>query len=103
FPGHGAAPGDSHRVIPRTDKTLERWRETDAVPFAAGIDAGASMVMFGHLSFTAVDAAPATLSARWHEILREDLGFEGVIVTDDLAMLQASGLEQYADPVANTV
>ncbi|MBO9626263.1 MAG: glycoside hydrolase family 3 protein [Microbacterium sp.] len=103
FPGHGAAPGDSHHAIPSTDESLEQWRATDAVPFIAGIDAGASLLMFGHLAYTAVDAAPASLSARWHEIARDELGFDGVIVTDDLGMLQSSGIPAYADPVANAV
>ncbi|MFJ4225394.1 glycoside hydrolase family 3 N-terminal domain-containing protein [Microbacterium sp. NPDC089695] len=103
FPGHGAAPGDSHHAIPTTDESLEQWRASDAVPFAAGIDAGASLLMFGHLSYTAVDAAPASLSPAWHAIARDELGFDGVIVTDDLGMLQSSGLPEYADPVANAV
>jgi beta-N-acetylhexosaminidase len=103
FPGHGAAPGDSHHAIPSTDESVEQWRATDAVPFAAGIEAGASLLMFGHLAYTAVDTAPASLSARWHEIAREDLGFEGVIVTDDLGMLLSSGIPEYQDPVADAV
>lgn len=103
FPGHGAAPGDSHRGIPQTGETYEQWRATDAVPFAAGIDAGAPLLMFGHLAYTAVDPLPATLSARWHQIARDDLGFTGVAITDDLGMLEASGLPEYQDPVANAV
>ena len=103
FPGHGAAPGDSHHAIPTTGETLDEWRATDAVPFAAGVDAGASLLMFGHLTYASVDPAPASLSARWHEIAREELGFDGVIVTDDLGMLQSSGVPEYADPVANAV
>lgn len=103
FPGHGAAPGDSHHAIPTTDETLDEWRSRDAVPFVAGIDAGASVLMFGHLAYTAVDAAPASLSPAWHAIARDELGFDGVIVTDDLGMLQSSGLAEYADPVANAV
>ena len=103
FPGHGAAPGDSHQLIPSTDLTLEQWRQADALPFVAGIDAGASLLMFGHLSYTAVDTAPASLSLAWHEIARDDLGFDGVIVTDDLGMLLSTGLSEYADPVANAV
>ncbi|MGM7677499.1 glycoside hydrolase family 3 N-terminal domain-containing protein [Microbacterium sp. A94] len=103
FPGHGAAPGDSHELIPSTDKTLDEWRQSDAVPFVAGIEAGASLLMFGHLSYTAVDSAPASLSPRWHEIARDDLGFDGVIVTDDLGMLQSTGIPEYADPIANAV
>lgn len=103
FPGHGAAPGDSHQLIPSTDLTLEQWRQDDALPFIAGIDAGASLLMFGHLSYSAVDTAPASLSPGWHEIARDDLGFDGVIVTDDLGMLLSTGLSEYADPVANAV
>lgn len=103
FPGHGAAPGDSHHAIPMTAESLADWRAGDAVPFVEGIDAGASLLMFGHLAYTAVDAAPASLSPRWHEIARDELGFDGVIVTDDLGMLQSSGIAEYADPVANAV
>lgn len=103
FPGHGAAPGDSHRGIPSTALSLSDWRKTEAVPFAAGIEAGASVLMFGHLAYTEVDAAPASLSKRWHEIGRDELGFDGVIVTDDLGMLLSSGDPAYADPVANGV
>ena len=103
FPGHGAAPGDSHSAIPSTSMGLDEWRSTEAVPFAAGIDAGASLLMYGHLAYTAVDTLPASLSAKWHEIAREELGFEGVAVTDDLGMLLSSGNPAYADPVANGV
>ncbi|MGV2903314.1 glycoside hydrolase family 3 N-terminal domain-containing protein [Microbacterium sp. AGC62] len=103
FPGHGAAPGDSHSAIPSTSMGLDAWRSTEAVPFAAGIDAGASLLMYGHLAYTAVDTLPASLSAKWHEIAREELGFEGVAVTDDLGMLLSSGNPAYADPVANGV
>lgn len=103
FPGHGAAPGDSHHGIPHTDETLEQWRAGDATPFVAGIDSGAELLMFGHLAYTAVDAAPASLSARWHEIARKDLGFQGVMITDDLGMLGSSGIAAYRDPGRNAV
>jgi len=103
FPGHGAAPGDSHTAIPSTGLPLDQWRSADALPFEAGIDAGAELLMFGHLSYTAVDPAPASLSPEWHRIAREELGFDGVSITDDLGMLQGSGQAPYADPVANAV
>lgn len=103
FPGHGAAPGDSHSSIPATAMPLDDWRSADAAPFTAGIEAGAALLMFGHLAYTAVDAAPASLSAEWHRIARDELGFDGVTITDDLGMLESSGLPQYADPVANAV
>ncbi|MFJ4252346.1 glycoside hydrolase family 3 N-terminal domain-containing protein [Microbacterium sp. NPDC090003] len=103
FPGHGAAAGDSHHAIPTTPMSKEEWRTADAPPFDAGIDAGASLLMFGHLAYTAVDPAPASMSAEWHRIAREELGFEGVMVTDDLGMLLSSGDPAFADPVANGV
>ena len=59
--------------------------------------------MMGHLRYTAVDAAPASLSATWYGILRDEIGFDGVAVTDDLSMLQASGEADLADPTANGV
>jgi beta-N-acetylhexosaminidase len=103
FPGHGGAPGDSHALIPVTAMSLEEWRATQAPPFQAGVDAGAELVMMGHLRYTAVDAAPASLSAAWYGVLRDELGFDGVAVTDDLSMLEASGEAAYADPAANGV
>ncbi|RFA14227.1 hypothetical protein B7R22_11260 [Subtercola boreus] len=103
FPGHGETNADSHTSIPSTDLAFDQWQARDAPPFAAGVDAGASLVMFGHLSYTSVDPEPASLSARWHEILRDDLGFTGVAVTDDMLMLQDSGLPEFADRSANAV
>jgi beta-N-acetylhexosaminidase len=103
FPGHGAAPGDSHSSVPAASLTIDEWRAGPAVPFAAGIDAGAELVMTGHLAYPAIDPAPASLSHEWHRILREDLGFDGVIVTDDMLMLQHNGLAEYADPGENAV
>src|SRR5690606_11776417 len=95
FPGHGAAPGDSHVAIPRTGMSLERWRSGDGVPFQAGVNAGAELLMFGHLAYTAVSPTPASLEPEWYRIAREDLGFTGVTITDDLFMLHASGVPAY--------
>jgi beta-N-acetylhexosaminidase len=103
FPGHGATEADSHATIPVTPLPYDQWRQTEAVPFAAGIAEDAPLLMFGHLAYTSVDAAPASLSAEWHRIAREELGFTGIAVTDDLGMLQASGDPRYADPSANAV
>jgi beta-N-acetylhexosaminidase len=103
FPGHGAAPGDSHTSLPVTDLPFEQWQAEDAPPFQAGIDAGAPIVMFGHLVYSAVDPAPASLSAPWHRVLRDQLGFDGVAVTDDLLMLEASGVPEYADRTTNAI
>ena len=103
FPGHGQVPGDSHDSLPSTDISMDQWSTTDEPPFQAGIDAGAPLVMFGHLVYTAVDTAPASLSPAWHALLRERLGFEGVAVTDDLLMLEASGVPAYADRTTNAI
>ncbi|PPF78727.1 glycosyl hydrolase family 3 [Subtercola sp. Z020] len=103
FPGHGETNADSHTSIPTTDLPFDQWQVRDAPSFAAGVDAGAPLVMFGHLVYSGVDSAPASLSPRWHDILRNDLGFTGVAVTDDMLMLEASGLPDYADRSANAV
>jgi beta-N-acetylhexosaminidase len=103
FPGHGAAPGDSHSSVPTAPLTIDEWRAGPALPFAAGIDAGAELVMTGHLAYPAVDPAPASLSPEWHRILRDELGFDGVVVTDDMLMLQHNGLAEFADPGENAV
>lgn len=103
FPGHGLTNDDSHTSVPTSDISLDDWRASAAVPFAAGVDAGAELVMFGHLVLTSVDEAPASLSARWHRILRSDLGFDGIAITDDMQMLVDSGLPRYADPVQNAL
>jgi beta-N-acetylhexosaminidase len=103
FPGHGATPGDSHTRIPSTDKTLEQWKGADAIPFARGIAAGAPIVMFGHLEYRAVDPVPASLSPVWHSILRDDLGFEGITITDDMLMLRNTGLPEYQNTSENAI
>lgn len=101
FPGHGAAAGDSHFGVPQTPLDPESWAASHALPFASGIDAGAELLMFGHLVYSAVDPLPASLSAEWHRIAREDLGFGGVTVSDDLGMLLDSGLPEYQDLSSN--
>ncbi len=103
FPGHGAAPGDSHHAVPSSPMGLDEWRAAEAPPFQAGIEAGAEFVMFGHLAYGAVDPAPASLSREWHRLLRDELGFEGLAITDDMRMLQDSGDPRYADPIANAI
>ncbi|MDO9590493.1 MAG: glycoside hydrolase family 3 N-terminal domain-containing protein, partial [Microcella sp.] len=79
------------------------WRATHAVPFEAGIEAGAPLVMMGHLEFSQISPGPASLSSVWIDILRGELEFDGVIVTDDLLMLQRSGVAAYANPLQNAV
>jgi beta-N-acetylhexosaminidase len=103
FPGHGSVAADSHTSVPTTGMTADRWRATQAGPFAAGIDAGAEFVMLGHLRYSAIDDAPASLSAVWNDILRDELGFDGIIVTDDMNMLEYSGEAAYRNQAANAV
>ncbi|MFF1574372.1 glycoside hydrolase family 3 N-terminal domain-containing protein [Leifsonia sp. NPDC058292] len=103
FPGHGETEADSHLTVPSTAATMDRWRTQDAPQFSAGIAAGAEVVMFGHLTYSAVDAAPASLSGAWHRILSDELGFSGITITDDMRMLQDTGLAEYQNPGENAV
>lgn len=103
FPGHGRVAGDSHVLVPTTPVRFEEWQAADALPFNAGVEAGADMVMFGHLRYDVVDTQPASLSKKWHEILRSDVGYDDVTITDDMFMLQDSGEPAYQDPVKNAV
>ncbi|WP_370950467.1 glycoside hydrolase family 3 protein [Amycolatopsis sp. cg5] len=89
FPGHGAAPTDSHTGLPRIDSTEAHWRETDVPPFKAAIRAGIDSIMTAHIQFPSLDPSlePATLSKPIITgKLRGELGYKGVIVTDSLEM-----------------
>ncbi len=89
FPGHGRTSLDSHDLLPSLDVTLDEWWETDAEPFRAAIAADVESVMLGHLRFPnwpGWDDAAASFSPVAVDLLRRDLGFTGVIVTDDLGM-----------------
>jgi beta-N-acetylhexosaminidase len=103
FPGHGMVFADSHKVVPRTEISLEAWRLSHALPFIEGIEAGAELVMTAHIRVTSVSQDPASLSNEWIALLRNELGFEGVIITDDLRMLQSSGEDAFQDPAATMV
>jgi beta-N-acetylhexosaminidase len=88
FPGHGGTAVDSHHGLPRVTDPIERLHEVALPPFRAAIGAGSRCIMTGHLVVTAYDAArPATLSRRiLTGLLRDELGFTVVIVTDGLEM-----------------
>jgi len=103
FPGHGETDADSHHVVPTTPTTRAEWEARDLPSFRAGVDAGAEVVMFGHLIYSGVDSLPASLSPTWHRILADEVGFHGVTITDDLRMLQDTGLPQYQDAGENAV
>ncbi|HTJ73331.1 MAG TPA: glycoside hydrolase family 3 N-terminal domain-containing protein [Verrucomicrobiae bacterium] len=103
FPGHGETEADSHHTVPTAPLAYADWLVRDEPPFKAGIDAGADVVMMGHLRYSSVDSLPASLSKKWHDILRHDLGFKGAIITDAMGMLPASGDKSFADPVKTAV
>ena len=87
FPGHGDTSADSHEGAVYVERTLEELRQEELVPFQAGIDAGTDMVMVGHLIVSDVDDQPAPFSyAIVTELLREEMGFDGVVITDGLQM-----------------
>ena len=120
FPGHGDTHIDSHRALPVLDVSRERLDRVELVPFRAAIDAGVAAVMTGHLAVPALDATPAPVRAQFenvwgthdHEVtqggtlpatvsramidlLRRDLGFQGLVVTDSFDM---GGLAAHFDP-----
>ena len=95
FPGHGDTQADSHYGAVYVTRSLEELRERELLPFRAGIEAGADMVMIGHLIVSSVDEEPALFSyALVTELLREELGFQGVVITD---ALQMGALGSYTD------
>ncbi|MGN6302869.1 MAG: glycoside hydrolase family 3 N-terminal domain-containing protein [Angustibacter sp.] len=91
FPGHGDTATDSHLDLPVVDQQLDVLRRRELVPFAAGIAAGAVAVMTSHVVVRALDpAAPATFSPAATRLLRGELGFDGLLVSDALDMRGAS-------------
>jgi beta-N-acetylhexosaminidase len=86
FPGHGAVVADSHLTLPVDRRPLADLGP-DLAPYRRLIANGLPAVMVAHVLFLAVDPAPASLSARWiRDVLRGELGFQGVVFTDDLSM-----------------
>lgn len=93
FPGHGDTSQDSHVSLPIVDRSLNELRSRELLPFAAAIEAGCRLIMTCHILLPQVDPDhPATMSRIvLHNLLREELGFSGVIVSDALDMVGASG------------
>jgi beta-N-acetylhexosaminidase len=88
FPGHGDTAVDSHHHLPTVEHALGRLRTVELAPFAAAVQAGAEALMSAHVVYPALDGAhPATLSAAIAtDLLRKELGFAGLLVSDDLGM-----------------
>ena len=92
FPGHGSVLEDTHFDAAIDDRPLATLQAEDLLPFAAGIEAGADAVMMAHVTYPQVDPQPAGYSRRWIEdILRADMGFRGVVFSDDIGMQAAHG------------
>ena len=89
FPGHGATAEDSHEGFAYANRSLEQLRSCELLPVQAGIDAGADFVMVGHLCYPQIDESgePASISS-WAvtQLLKEEMGFTGVAITDAMNM-----------------
>lgn len=92
FPGHGDTLEDSHETLPVVDKPLEELEESELKPFQAAVDQGVPVVMVGHILLRQIDPEnPASLSEQVVTgLLRQELGFDGVVCTDDLTMAAIS-------------
>ena len=90
FPGHGSVLEDTHFDTAVDDRSLDAMRSLDLVPFVAGIEAKADAVMMAHVVYPQVAPEPAGYSPRWiNEILRGEMGFRGVVFSDDIGMAAA--------------
>jgi len=105
FPGHGDTSIDSHLGLPVQKLGLDALRARELTPFAAAIDAGLSMILLAHILYPAVDPhAPVALSRRFAtNILREELGFAGVAVSDDIGMGAMKGLFDSPDAAVRLI
>lgn len=98
FPGHGWPQADSHLDLPIDERPLEQILAQDVLPYARIGSPALTAVMPAHIRYSQVDEQPAGFSKKWlQDILRDKLGFEGVIISDDLAMAGAAVIESVSD------
>jgi beta-N-acetylhexosaminidase len=101
FPGHGSVLEDTHFDVAVDDRPFDLIRAHDLVPFVAGIEANAEAVMLAHVTYPQVAPEPAGYSPYWiNTILREEMGFRGVVFSDDIGMAAAfsvGGIKQRID------
>ena len=86
FPGHGSTEADSHADRSVSVRTMEELRQTEWIPFRAGIEADAAFVMLSHLTNENLSTMPASLSPEVVACLRQELGFTGIVITDSQQM-----------------
>ncbi|MGV8960713.1 MAG: beta-N-acetylhexosaminidase [Stenotrophomonas sp.] len=101
FPGHGTVREDTHLNDATDPRSLDELRAQDLLPFVAGIQAGADAVMMAHVVYPQVAPEPAGYSPRWiNQILRQEMGFRGVVFSDDIGMaasFSAGGIKARVD------
>lgn len=104
FPGHGGVVHDSHLTLPVDDREFDELNARDLVPFRRLIGEGLEGVMPAHVVYSRIDRQPAGFSDYWiKQVLRGDLGFDGVIFSDDLSMSGAEVVGSYADRVTTAM
>ncbi|WP_422412185.1 MULTISPECIES: beta-N-acetylhexosaminidase [unclassified Endozoicomonas] len=96
FPGHGSVNEDSHLTLPRDSRALDAIQQQDMVPFKALIEQGIEAIMPAHIVFPEVDDQPCGFSSIWlKDILREQIGFNGLVISDCLTMEGAASAGSY--------
>lgn len=99
IPGHGLATADSHHDLPVVSAAVEELDTVDFAPFKVLNDL--PMAMTAHVVYEAFDSAPATLSQRMIQVIRNDIGFDGLLMTDDISMKALTG--SYAEITAGSL